>query len=187
MAAVLLTATAARAEPLPQMQGRTDLALGKKVIFSPKPNYSLTARGETDATDLTDGKLGKRPDHRLWFESAAVGWTYPGRFNLAVDLGKACDIDEIAIVRKTRKSFAAWVLARSAGVCASVSSADPPTYMKFQPIPSTKSAVQKLSNAVPLSFEVAGVSPVVVEPWVTNASGWLVAKAPDDVRKIVVR
>ncbi len=87
----------ALAEPLPPTTGRTNLALGKTVVFSPKPNYSLTARGGTDGTDLTDGKLGARPDHRLWFESAAVGWTYPGRFNLAVDLGKPCAIDEIAI------------------------------------------------------------------------------------------
>ncbi len=95
--ALLVGGAAAMAEPTPPMQGRTDLAKGKAVAFSPEPGYSLTKKGGTDQTDLTDGKLGKRPDHRLWFESAAVGWSYPGRFNLAVDLGKACDIDEIAI------------------------------------------------------------------------------------------
>jgi hypothetical protein len=94
---VLFGAITANAEPLPPMEGRTNLALGQKVLFSPPPNYSLTAKGGTDAMDLTDGKLSTRPDQMLWFESSSVGWTYPGRFNLAVDLGKPCDINEIAI------------------------------------------------------------------------------------------
>jgi hypothetical protein len=96
-AALLMGGAGVMAEPTPPMAGRVDLALGKKVVFSPQPNYSLTAKGGTDATDLTDGKLGKRANHQLWFESAAVGWRYPGRFNLAVDLGKDCTMDEIAI------------------------------------------------------------------------------------------
>jgi hypothetical protein len=87
----------ANAEPLPPAEGRTNLALGQNVIFSPQPNYSLTAKGGTDATDLTDGKTTARPDQMLWFEASSVGWTYPGKFNLAVDLGKSCDIDEVAI------------------------------------------------------------------------------------------
>jgi hypothetical protein len=105
----------ALAEPVPPTAGRTDLALGKKVVFSPTPNYRLTSRGDTDATDLTDGKLGKRATHQLWFESAAVGWSYPGRFNLAVDLGKPCNIDEIAIRLQNGSSagggrqFPGWV------------------------------------------------------------------------------
>jgi len=87
----------AQAEPTPPLEGRTDLALNKKVLFSPVPNYGLTAKGGTDAADLTDGKLSRREDQRLWFDSAAVGWSYGGRVNLAVDLGQQCDIDEIAV------------------------------------------------------------------------------------------
>jgi hypothetical protein len=93
----LLIGSAAMASQSPATQDRTNLALGKKVAFSPIPNSPLTAKGETDPTDLTDGKLSERPDHQLWFESSAVGWEYGGRVNLAVDLGQECDIDEIAI------------------------------------------------------------------------------------------
>jgi len=84
-------------EPFPPSDGRTNLAIGKPVMFSPRPNYDLTAKGGTDATDLTDGKTVTRADQRLWFESGAVGWSYPGRVNLSVDLGRIRDIDEIAI------------------------------------------------------------------------------------------
>ena len=85
------------AAPLPPAQGRTDLALGKKVLFSPAPNDAGTQKGGTDATELTDGKISEQKNGRLWYESTSVGWSYPGRFNLAVDLGQNCDIDEIAI------------------------------------------------------------------------------------------
>ena len=61
------------------------------------------------------------------------------------------EAEEIAIITNTMKSFAAWVLARSAGAWHSVSSAEPPTYMKFQPTPSRNSANQKLSSSVPAS------------------------------------
>jgi hypothetical protein len=97
------------------MEGRTDLALGQKVLFSPQPNYSLTSNGGTDATDLTDGKTSTREDQKLWFEKSSVGWTYPGKFNLAVDLGKPCDIDEIAIrlqngsAVNAGRNFPGWV------------------------------------------------------------------------------
>ncbi|MFA7231699.1 MAG: hypothetical protein WC071_10550, partial [Victivallaceae bacterium] len=37
-----------------------NLALGKKVTFSKMPTYKLTAKGETDAADLTDGELSSR-------------------------------------------------------------------------------------------------------------------------------
>jgi hypothetical protein len=76
---------------------KTDLALGKKVLFSPGPNYSGTATGGTDAFDLTDGKVSERTDNRLWYDATSVGWSYPGRFNLGVDLGQQSDITEIAM------------------------------------------------------------------------------------------
>jgi hypothetical protein len=74
-----------------------NLAFGKPVTYLPAPNYGLTAKGDTDAMDLTDGKLTQRPDQHMWFESLAVGWSYGGRVNLAVDLGEAQPIDEVAI------------------------------------------------------------------------------------------
>lgn len=87
----------ALANQFPPTDGRTNLAQGKTVAFSPRPNYPLTSKGDTDAVDLTDGKTIARPDNALWFETSAVGWTYPGRVNLAVDLGAECDVEEIAI------------------------------------------------------------------------------------------
>lgn len=85
------------ADQVPPMENRDNLALGKKVIYSPEPNNPLTKQGLSDAMDLTDGKISDRADHKLWYESSAVGWEYMGRVNLAVDLGKNCDIEEIAI------------------------------------------------------------------------------------------
>lgn len=79
----------------PSTPSKTDLALGKKVLFSPVPNYSATAKGDTDSIDLTDGKVSDKD--RMWNDASAVGWSYPGRFNLAMDLGQQSSIDEIAI------------------------------------------------------------------------------------------
>lgn len=84
-------------DSFPPMEGRKNLALGKAVTFSPQPNYALTSKGETDASDLTDGKTVTRKDQAIWFDSSSVGWSYPGRVNLAVDLGQDCKIDEVAI------------------------------------------------------------------------------------------
>jgi len=89
--------SAAFSAETPPAEGRENLALGRPVVFVPTPNYRLTARGESDATDLTDGKLTSREDRNIWFDSAAVGWSYGGRVNLAVDLGGPARIDEIAI------------------------------------------------------------------------------------------
>ncbi|MCD6360089.1 MAG: hypothetical protein J7M38_04430 [Armatimonadetes bacterium] len=74
-----------------------NLALGKTVIYAPAPNYRLTAKGDTDTTDLTDGELSQRDDAHLWFESRCVGWSYGGRDNLALDLGQVQPVREIAI------------------------------------------------------------------------------------------
>jgi hypothetical protein len=82
---------------LPPLEGRTNLAAGAQVNFAPAPNYSITARNGQDATDLTDGQLTKRADREIWREPESVGWSYGGRVNLALDLGKNCAIDEIAI------------------------------------------------------------------------------------------
>lgn len=87
----------ALAVELPPMEGRENLALGRPVVFVPSPDYGLTHRGDSDATDLTDGKLTTRDDRKIWFDSSAVGWSYGGRVNLALDIGRPARIDEIAI------------------------------------------------------------------------------------------
>ena len=74
-----------------------NLALGKSVTFTPVPNYELTAKGDTDGTDLTDGKLSTRHDSQLWFDRACVGWSYFGLAQLSLDLGKPEPIGEVAI------------------------------------------------------------------------------------------
>ncbi|MDH7569493.1 MAG: hypothetical protein QHJ73_07900, partial [Armatimonadota bacterium] len=74
-----------------------NLAAGKRVQFVPAPNYNLTAKGGTDETDLTDGVLSDRQDQRLWFDSKAVGFSYPGLQQLAVDLGSEQSIGEVAV------------------------------------------------------------------------------------------
>ena len=74
-----------------------NLALGRPVTYLPEPNYRLTAKGDTDSTDLTDGRLTQREDQHMWFESSAVGWSYAGRVNLATDLGSVQPIDEVAV------------------------------------------------------------------------------------------
>jgi len=74
-----------------------NLAAGKTVLFLPAPNYALTAKGGTDATDLTDGVFTSRKDDKLWFDSKCVGFSYPGLQQLWVDLGAEQPIGEVAI------------------------------------------------------------------------------------------
>ncbi|MBM3474042.1 MAG: hypothetical protein FJX75_12305 [Armatimonadetes bacterium] len=93
----LLATLPARAQDARDLDAQQNLALGKPVTYLPAPNYGLTAQGGTDSADLTDGKLTQRPDQCMWFESLAVGWSYAGRVNLAVDLGEVQPIDEVAI------------------------------------------------------------------------------------------
>src|SRR5262249_17841204 len=59
--------------------------------------YELTAKGGTDTSDLTDGQLGSRPDNKLWFESVAVGYSYAGLAEIALDLGSEQNVGEVAI------------------------------------------------------------------------------------------
>lgn len=82
---------------LPPLEVRENLAAGCRVQFAPQPGYDLTSRNHTDATDLTDGQLTSRKDLHMWFDAKAVGWSYGGRVNLSVDLGRICQIEEIAI------------------------------------------------------------------------------------------
>ena len=82
---------------IPSAEGGANLARGRKVTFAPAPNYRLTIRGDTDAVDLTDGQLSSRKDHHLWFDARAVGFSYSGLAQLAVDLGSEADVGEVAV------------------------------------------------------------------------------------------
>ncbi|MCX5642509.1 MAG: hypothetical protein NTY10_04685, partial [Candidatus Omnitrophica bacterium] len=79
----------------------TNLALGKKVIFSMTPQYDLTSKNGTDATDLTDGALATYPEDKIWFDDKAVGWWLGSRategINLLLDLGKESKVDRVVI------------------------------------------------------------------------------------------
>jgi len=97
LGAILLAMARLPAAELPPTEGRTNLAAGRAVVFAPEPNYGLTQRNGTDRADLTDDKLTARADRHIWFDSTAVGWSYGGRVNLAVDVGRMARIDEIAI------------------------------------------------------------------------------------------
>ena len=89
------------------VNGKVNLALGKKVDFSVKPNFYLTSVGKnkkvpnTDATDLTDGKLTRRGDDVLRFDSQAVGWRsaadLSSGIDLVVDLGKVEPVGKAVI------------------------------------------------------------------------------------------
>jgi len=91
-----------------------NLAAGKRVQFLPEPNYALTAKGGTDATDLTDGVFTSRKDDKLWFDSKCVGFSYPGLQQLSLDLGAEQSIGEVAIRLQggspgAGTSFPVWV------------------------------------------------------------------------------
>ncbi len=90
-----------------------NLALGKPFIFSLKPDYSLTAKGEAAAATLTDGKLSDCLDDRIWFSSSAVGWYWGGAengVNCLLDLGEAKPVGCVvirALAGKAQSSLAA--------------------------------------------------------------------------------
>ncbi len=71
-----------------------NLAAGRPVSFRPVPNYSLTAKGDSDVWDLTDGRFAKTD--RIWMKPEAVGFerAWSGLF-VTIDLGE---------VRRVRKA-----------------------------------------------------------------------------------
>ncbi|MBN1673122.1 MAG: hypothetical protein JXR37_18900 [Kiritimatiellae bacterium] len=114
LALFLFAVTTAHAAPQPAVEAKTplvrqqrelwlertageNLALGKPVRFSARPDYNLTSKGGTDQTDLTDGKLSSRLDDRIWFASDTVGWyNQPSPvYNLLIDLGAVRPVDRV--------------------------------------------------------------------------------------------
>ncbi|MBO5923360.1 MAG: hypothetical protein J6Q81_02480, partial [Lentisphaeria bacterium] len=78
------------------VSGRENLAAGKVLNYSPAPSYRLTVDAK-DNKDLTDGKLSKRPDDRIWFDRNAVGWRV-NEIYMMLDLGEKKDLDK-AVMR----------------------------------------------------------------------------------------
>lgn len=84
-----------RTPRVPFQDKTRNLALGQPVALMPKPTYPLTMRGDTDATDLTDGKLAQ---HRLLrFDRGAVGWRNTTVVRALIDLGQPRDIGSVAL------------------------------------------------------------------------------------------
>lgn len=81
-----------------QLSQGEELARGKKVQFSPSPNYRLTTN-ENDPYDLTDGRLSERIDDRVWHSKDAVGWRDAGSTEIlsVIDLGSLQPVGQIAI------------------------------------------------------------------------------------------
>ncbi len=90
VAAALLLVIAVGAQ-----EQRVNLALHKPYVITPPAAYSITHSGDTDQTDLTDGRVSQ--DDKLWFLPSAVGWRWVGVAQVRVDLGEVQAIDEVAM------------------------------------------------------------------------------------------
>lgn len=86
--------TEARAEWFEKTKGE-NLALGREVWFSKKPNWSYTTRKD-DPLKLTTGKLSEREDDRLLWAKDAVGWRDSGPILMLVDLGEKQPVGRVA-------------------------------------------------------------------------------------------
>ncbi len=77
-----------------------NLALGKEVHFSAPPAYHLT-KSDSDAHDLTDGKLSANSHDMIWWGKDAVGWFggdgADNGINLLLDLGEVQNVEKIVI------------------------------------------------------------------------------------------
>ena len=83
---VLLLTTAA---------GARNLAINKKLVYSPKPEYHLTVHPR-DSFKLTDGIK----DESLWYEKyreKTVGWYRAPLVEITIDLGQICNVGQVNI------------------------------------------------------------------------------------------
>lgn len=92
-------------ESEPQLESRVDwenktqgenLALGREVWFSLKPNWRYTVR-EDDSFKLTTGKLSERKDDRLLYAPDAVGWRETGPITMLIDLEEPQSVGRLAV------------------------------------------------------------------------------------------
>lgn len=75
-----------------------NLILNRPLLYAPKPDYVHTRNGNTDPTDLTNGRLSPRTDDRIWFEKSSVGWYNTGNdIYIRMDLGKVQSVSKIVM------------------------------------------------------------------------------------------
>src|SRR5690606_35950034 len=74
----------------------TNLAAGKPVWFSQKPNYLRYSKTGHD-TKLTDGALSPRATGEIWFSEETVGWSSGPQqgVDLMIELGKTERINRV--------------------------------------------------------------------------------------------
>jgi hypothetical protein len=73
--------------------GHTNLALHKKYVLTPKPNYDLTT-DPSDNKKLTDGVIGES----LWYakyNKKTVGWFRAPVIEITIDLGQICNVGQV--------------------------------------------------------------------------------------------
>lgn len=107
LAAALLTATAGAADTgVPQAPGR-NLALGKRCVLFPAPNYHLCTDPE-DPVQLTDGKTTR--DY-FWTQPGTVGWQSIGYATVTIDLGRREPIAGASLTTAAGVAGVTWPLA----------------------------------------------------------------------------
>ncbi len=78
-------------------KGKVNLAAGKECKLVPHTDYRLT-KSDTDPFDLTDGKLTRMKDDRLWFDKGCIGWYFgAGHSFIKVDLGEVQPVGNLVI------------------------------------------------------------------------------------------
>lgn len=92
----------------------TNIALGKTVTFSDKPNYKYSADPE-DHLQLTDGKYvadGERQrvegTTAMWVQKSAVGWQNKNPVVITVDLGKVQSISGASFSTAANRGNIHW-------------------------------------------------------------------------------
>jgi len=85
----------------------SNLALGKKCAFSPRPNYRhCTDAG--DADQLTDGKT---TNDYFWTQQGTVGWSGAPLATIRVDLGRVEPIGGVALRTAAGRADVTWPMA----------------------------------------------------------------------------
>ncbi len=89
-----------------QEQSGTNLALGRKYMLSPNPNYHLCTDKE-DNLQLTDGKTTK--DY-FWTQKGTVGWNGTAFVDILIDLEKISPVDKISLTSAAGRADVQWPL-----------------------------------------------------------------------------
>ena len=73
-----------------------NLALNRPVRYAPTPDYHLTRQGNSDTTDLTDGRVIES-SQEIWRFPEAVGWQVAGNKSIIVDLGSVKNVSKVVL------------------------------------------------------------------------------------------